>query len=221
MTEHAAYCEALTELGLARIDLPPLDDHPDAVFVEDTAVVFPEVAVVMSPGASSRRGEVRSVEEQLVEYRECATIEPPGMIDGGDVLTIGRQVYVGRTRRTNAAALEQLQDTLDPYGYRVHSIEVKGALHLKTAACALDAHRLLVNPEWVDPARFDVKETLTIPSDEPFAANVLPIHGTVLLPAQHTDTAELLQSHGFPVHPVPFIELAKAEAGVTCCSLLL
>src|SRR5262249_8065631 len=112
-------------------------DLPDAVFVEDTAVVLDEVAVIMRPGAASRRGETQAVADVLSDFRELRRIEAPGTVDGGDVLFCGRRAFVGRTSRTNDEGIGQMQRILAPFGYSVHAVTVSGCLHLKSAATVL------------------------------------------------------------------------------------
>src|SRR3954452_10060102 len=149
--QHRAYQDALTAAGYRVEQLDADGSMPDSVFVEDTAIVFDELALITRPGAESRRRELPAIAAALAAYRELATIEPPGTVDGGDVLVVGRHVFVGRTTRTNDAAVEQMRRILAPFGYRVSDARVgDGCLHLKSAVTALDERRLLVNREWID-----------------------------------------------------------------------
>jgi dimethylargininase len=219
--QHAAYEDALRGCGCEVRALPPLPEQPDAVFVEDTAVVLDEVAVITRPGAESRRPETRSVATALAPLRPLRFVAEPGTLDGGDVLVLGRRVFVGLTTRSNAAAVGQLGEWLAAFGYAVRGVPVAGALHLKTAVTALGGGVLLVNPAWVDPAPFAAEEVVEVDPSEPHAANALAIDGRVILPAAHPRTAERVRALGLEVVPVEVSELAKAEAGVTCCSLLV
>ncbi len=219
--QHAAYGDALRACGCEVRALPPLPEQPDAVFVEDTAVVLDEVAVIARPGAESRRPETRSVATALAPLRPLRFVAEPGTLDGGDVLVLGRRVFVGLTTRSNAHAVAQLGEWLAAFGYAVRGVPVAGALHLKTAVTALGGGVLLVNPAWVDPAPFGAEDVLEVDPAEPHAANALAIGSRVILPAAHPRTAERVRALGLEVMPVDVSELAKAEAGVTCCSLIL
>jgi dimethylargininase len=218
--QHAAYERALTDLGCAMHRLASGPEMPDAVFIEDTAVVLDEVAVITRPGAGSRRPETEAVTEALSRYRPLHAIGPPGTLDGGDVLRIGRRLFVGASGRTNAAGIAQLRTLLDPYGYTVEAVPVRGCLHLKTAVTAVGEALLLLNPDWIDPAPFVGFEVIEVALDEPFAANALLVGETILFAAHCPRTRDRLEQRGLRVRPVPADELAKAEGGVTCCSLI-
>lgn len=218
--EHAGYVALLARLGLEVVHAPALPDHPDGVFVEDTAVIVDDLAVLARPGARSRRGEVASIGAVLRDrgYR-TATIEEPGTLDGGDVLQVGRIVYVGRTSRTDDTAIAQLQDLVAPLGRRVVPVEVTGVLHLKSAATALPDGVIVAAPGCVDETVFADREVVHVP--EPSGADVLLVGQTVVVAASAPRTASLLAARGFEVVTVELTELEKAEAGVTCPSILL
>jgi dimethylargininase len=218
--QHGAYETALTRLGCTVRRLPDEPDLPDSVFVEDTAVVLDELAVVTRPGAASRRGETASVAAALRPYRPLECIRAPGTLDGGDVLRLGRSIYVGMSGRTNRDGARQLDELLAPHGYRVAGIEVRGCLHLKSAVTAVADDVILVNPRWVDADTFAASRRVEVHPDEPFAANVLRVGATLVTTASAPRTRERLESAGLIVESVDVSELAKAEAGVTCCSLI-
>jgi dimethylargininase len=219
--QHEAYLSMLDRLGCTVERLPDEPDHPDSVFVEDTAVVFDELAVIARPGAESRRAETQSVAAALAKYRELACIEAPGTLDGGDVLRVGRRVYVGVSGRTNVEGVRQLAELIARHGYHVARIDVRGCLHLKSAVTAVGDDTLLINPQWVDGSHFRGLQRLDVHPDEPLAANVLAVEDTVVCAAAAPRTRALLEARGFAVESVDVSELAKAEAGVTCCSLIL
>ena len=219
--QHAEYEAALRAAGCVVEHLPPAPDLPDSVFVEDTAVVFDEVAVITRPGASSRRGETPSVAAALARFRPLHHIESPGTLDGGDVLCAGRRVFVGLSTRTNREGAGQLRALLRPFDYAVETIETPGCLHLKSAATALADDWLLVNPDWVDVARFGGFRLLDVHPSEPFAANVLRIGDAVLCAEAAPLTRAGLETNGLNTVAVDVSELAKAEAGLTCCSLII
>jgi len=219
--QHAAYRAALRAAGCEVLELPALPGCPDAVFVEDTAVVVAELAVLAWPGAASRRGEVESIAEALAPHRELRRVEAPGTLDGGDVLVVGRRVFVGLSSRTTREGVAQLGALLAPLGYDVRGVAVSGCLHLKSAATRVGDELLLVNPAWVDPAAFAPLPHVPVDADEPCAANALRVGERVILPAAFPRTRERLEARGSTVVPVEVDELAKAEGGVTCGSLLV
>ena len=218
--QHEAYAVALESLGVRVIRLNELADLPDAVFVEDAAVVLDEVAVLTRPGAESRRAEVDAMEEALSAFRPTVRLEAPATLDGGDVLRLGRTIYVGRTGRTSAEGIASLRSVVEGYGYEVRAVDVAGALHLKTAVTQLTPEWILVNPAWVDPQHFEGYDALVIDPGEPFAANAVMVNGAVVHSTAFPRTQAMLRTHGVRVVGVDASELAKAEGGVTCCSLV-
>jgi dimethylargininase len=220
-TQHHAYETLLRALGCSVRRIEPAPDHPDAVFIEDAAVVLDELAVITRPGAESRRAETAAVESALSGLRPIARIAPPGTLDGGDVLTVGRSVFVGRTARTNEAAIAQLRVLLSPFGYVVEGIQVTGCLHLKSAVTAVGFDTVLLNPEWVNPADFARFRAEAVDPREPMGANVLRIGDQLVYGASYPRTQGRLERLGYTPHTVDASELAKAEGAVTCCSLVL
>jgi dimethylargininase len=219
--QHRRYEEALVELGCTLQRLPPTPELPDSVFVEDTAVVLPELAVIARPGAESRRTEAALVAEALRPYRRLAFIEAPGTLDGGDVLCLGSRICVGLSERTNADGIRQLESIVSRFGYEVRSVTVAGCLHLKTAVTQVGERTVLLNPAWIDAATFDGLDPIEVHPAEPFAANALRVGQVLLHPAAFPRTRERLEERGFTVRTVEADELAKAEAGLTCCSVLV
>ena len=219
--QHIDYVDLLNKLGAKVIELPAEPSLPDSVFVEDTVLLFDELAVMTRPGAISRRGEVASIEAAFRKYREViAHIAEPGTIDGGDVLRICKQVFVGLSKRSNQAAIDQLTDILKPYDYTVTAVPMHDCLHLKSAVTALSDDTVLINPEWVDAGYFNDYRQIAIAASEPHAANVVRIHADILMPSNFPETQALVQAAGFTVHTVDVSELQKAEGAVTCCSVL-
>jgi len=218
--QHLAYTARLADLGCRVEQLPAEPNFPDSVFVEDVAVVLDEVAIITRPGAESRRGERSAIEQALVQYRPLDHIEPPGTVDGGDVLVVGRDIWIGLTSRSDHHATRQFRDAVADHGYRVHTAEVTGCLHLKSAVTAVDPDTLLVDPGWVDVGQFGDRRCLTIDPSEPGAANVVQVGGVVVAAAAYPRTAQRLVDAGYEVHTVDASELARAEGALTCCSLL-
>lgn len=216
--QHAAYRAALQAAGAQVTVLPALADFPDSCFVEDTAVILPELVIRTRPGAASRQGEVALIAPHLPADRPQITIAAPGTLDGGDVLVVGHDIFIGLTARSNAEAVAQVAAAAAPFGYRTTGVPLAGALHLKTAASALPDGRVLVNTDWLDPAIFARPHLASAPG-EPFAANSLTI-GTTLFHAAGAATAARLAAQGFNVVELDISEFAKAEAGLTCLSLV-
>jgi dimethylargininase len=218
--QHAGYVELLRELGLEVVALPPLPDHPDGVFVEDVLVVVGRTAVLTRPGASSRRGEVDSVRAH-VEARglTLTSITAPGTLDGGDVLQVGDTLYIGDSSRTSAQGADQLAELVAPMDRSVVRVPVRRVLHLKSAATALPDGTIVALPGCVPHAAFAGHEV--IDAVEPTGGDVLLVGDTVVISATAPRTAERIAERGFEVRPVEVDELEKAEAGVTCMSVLL
>lgn len=219
--QHDNYVQVLESLGCDLLWLAPEPELPDAVFVEDTAVVFDEVAVLTRPGAESRRPEVLSVAEALKVQREMFSISAPGTLDGGDVLRIGREVYVGCSTRSNSSGIAQFAVGLERFGYRVTPVPIRKCLHLKTAITLVGPGILLINDEWVDRDIWPSMQFISVAPEEPFAANALRIGDVVLHPAASLRTCERLASVGIRVLPLDISEIEKAEGGVTCLSIFL
>lgn len=219
--EHARYEDVLAALGAEVRRLPPTPHLPDGVFVEDAAVVLDDVALITRPGAASRRPETESVAAVLSRHRALVHITGPGTLDGGDVLVCGRTLYIGLSTRTSRDAIAQAAALLEPFGCTVVAVEFAGCLHLKSAVTRIADDLLLLNPQWVRADAFAGFAPLAVDPAEPHAANALALGGAIVHPLQHVRTRARLEAAGFAVRTVPQIELAKAEAGVTCCSLLV
>ena len=218
--QHRAYEQCLRDLGVSVTSLPAEADLPDAVFVEDPAVVLDEVAVMTRMGAGSRRPESESVAAALAPWRRLHWMTDPATMDGGDVMRVGRTIYVGASSRTNAEGIRQLSEMLSPFGYTVCPVEVTGCLHLKTACTYLGDDVLLVNRAWVNPSAFQGLRLVAVAPEEPWGANVLAVGETRLMPDSFPATADIVRGLGWKVRTVDISELMKAEAGVTCMSLI-
>jgi dimethylargininase len=218
--QHRRYEECLAELGCDVQRLPAEPGLPDSVFVEDTAVVVDELAVITRPGAESRRPEVSSIAEVLGEHRRLEHVVEPGVIDGGDVLVLDRDVYIGLSGRTNEDAVRQVRAALGPSGYTVTTVPVKACLHLKSAVGRVASDALLINRQWADATAFGSARLIDVDPAEPGAAGALLIEDTVVYPARFECTLRRLGRAGIRTAAIELSELAKAEAGVTCCSLV-
>jgi dimethylargininase len=222
--QHADYRAALAAAGAEVRTLDALDAHPDSVFVEDAAVVLDGIAILTRPGADSRRAEPDALAPALAAFRRIERIEAPGTLDGGDVLRVGRTLFVGLTTRTDRAGIERLAALARAQGYETIPVPVAGSLHLKTACTALDARTLLVNPAWIDVSPFAGFERIAVADDEPFAANVLPVGDARIVNAAFPRTRERVDAfcarNGLRAIAVDISEFGKAEAGLTCMSLV-
>jgi dimethylargininase len=246
--QHRQYEECLTDLAYSILRLPTASELPDAVFVEDTCVVLDELAIIARPGAESRRVESHAISEAMKTFRELRFITSPGTLDGGDVLRLGRHLFVGQSSRTNSAGIDQLRALTAPFGYTVVAVilgrvagnnlpsppgiprrdggrnpaaRLTGCLHLKSAVTQVGRNVILVNRSWVEPRVFGDVEVIDVDPAEPMAANALLVCDTVVYPAAFPATRKRLEEKGIRVRATDISELAKAEGGVTCCSLLV
>lgn len=218
--QHKRYQQALRTLGLDVISLDAEPDLPDSVFVEDVALVLDECAIMLNPGAASRRPEVASVEKALAPYREIFRIQPPGTVDGGDILTVDRTVHIGISSRSTKNAIEQIKVILEPRGYQVRAVNVTGCLHLKSAVTQVSKDTLLINPEWVSRDDFPGMQFIEVDPSESYAANAILVDDTIIYPSSFPKTKAKLEKAGINLVIVDADELAKAEGAVTCCSLI-
>jgi len=226
--QHSAYCSALAAAGCEVITLPAVPEFPDSVFVEDVAVVLDELAILTRPGARSRQGEVALIETALSGHRPVVPLvaandsllaESP-TLEGGDVLRLGRTLFVGQSTRTNLAGLEALRRLAEPHHYTVVPVRVTGCLHLKTGVTAVDDATLLANPAWIDLSPMRGFDVIPVRPEEPWAANVVRVDTTLLASGAYPRTLELLARRGYKPLPLNITEFAKIEAGLTCLSLL-
>lgn len=219
-SQHLEYENVLKDMGckIKRLSVEP--NLPDSVFVEDIAIVLKELAIVTRPGAKSRREETTSVAQLLKEYRRIFQMVSPGTLDGGDVLQIGKTLYVGISSRTNESGVKQLKQFVLPYEYKVETVFVEGCLHLKSAVTLVGEDKLLINRSWTDPQQFGGMEYIDVDPAEPYAANALLVGDELVYPMNFPKTFRRLESRGISVRDVDVSELQKAEGAVTCCSLI-
>ena len=218
--QHQGYQAMLRACGAEVHALDVNRQHPDSVFIEDTAIVLDEIAILTSMGTASRRAEPDGIELALRHYRPIERISLPATIEGGDVTRVGRTLLVGESSRTNVAGAAALAALVASHGYRVVTVPVTGCLHLKSACTALPDGRLLVNPEWIDMRALASFETITVPAGESSAADVAAVGDIVCMSAEHPRTVSLIESLGFTVRTTALSEFAKAEGAVTCLSLI-
>jgi dimethylargininase len=220
LQQHQQYQSLLTSLGCEVVTVPTEPGLVDSVFIEDTAIVLDDVAVLCRPGAESRRGEVSGVAEVLRTYRSLEAIQAPGTLDGGDLLVVGKVIYAGLSTRSNRSGIDQLSAIVEPYGFSVVTVETAKCLHLKSAVSEVAPGLLLINPDWVAKSAFESHELIDVDEEEQHAANALRVGQDVIYPTSFPRTMEKLVKHGIDVSPVDVSELQKAEGAVTCCSLI-
>jgi len=218
--QHHAYEGLLEKSGARVVSLPAEPNLPDSMFVEDPAIVLDELAVIFPLGTESRRPEAASLAQAIGKFRKLEYVMLPGTLEGGDILRIGRKLFVGVTRRSNAEGIRQLAAILAPFDYEVIAVAVTGCLHLKSAVTALGGATLLANRAWFDPAPFSAFRFIEVDPAEPHAANALALANTIILPASFPRTRSRIEAAGFPVTTLDISELQKAESGLTCSSLL-
>ncbi len=220
--QHDGYVHLLQQLGHEVVRIVPAPEHPDGTFVEDAVVVVEDLAVCTRPGAESRRGEVASVRDSLLGLGlRTHDVVDPGTLDGGDVLPVGRHVFVGLGGRTNPDGVEQLRDALAPLGRTVVPVDVTGCLHLKSGATALPDGTVVAVTSWLDSSVFTAAGLEVLEAPEHAGADLLLSGDRVVLSAAAPLTAELIRLRGIEAHPVVIDELEKAECGVTCLSVLV
>jgi len=218
--QHRAYEDMLRSMGYEVVQIPADDSCPDCCFIEDTALVLDEIAVITYPGSEARRGEVPGVVPTIEKYRKTVRIEPPATLEGGDVLRIGRNLYVGLTQRTNAQGVESLRSLVKPYGYTVTGVPTPGALHMKSVCTAADDRTIVADPTRMDASVFKDYDVVEIPPDEWMGGDLLPINGTVCMIEGFPKLKTALEARGLEVRTQNMSEFLKAEAGLTCLSLL-
>ena len=218
--QHQQYQSALSSLGCEIVIVPTELDLADSVFIEDTAVVLDEIAVLCRPATTLRGQEVAGVKDVLQQYRTLASIQSPGTLEGGDLLRVGNIIYAGLSTRSNQSGIEQLRYIVADYGFSVESVETKKCLHLKSAVSEVAPGVLLINSDWISRSVFKNYELIDVDKEEAHAANALLVDQKVIYPSSFPRTLEKLVNAGLDVTQVNVSELQKAEGAVTCCSLI-
>lgn len=219
MSQHAGYVDTLKSLGLKVLELEALDQFPDAHFVEDTAVVVPEIAVITNPGASSRRGEELSIEKRLSDYKKIEKIKTPGNLDGGDILVIDKIVFIGISERTNIEGANQLSEILFKYGYSAKMLQVEEGLHLKSDVNYIGKNTLLITEKYKDNSSFKNFNKICVDSYEAYAANSLLINENIIVPRGFPKTKQKMLQTEFDIIELDMSESQKMDGGLTCLSL--
>ena len=219
VAQHAEYMAALKSIGLEVILLEALPDHPDAYFVEDTAVVAANVAVITNPGADTRKGEEETIAPVLAKYRKIEKIRPPGTVDGGDVLQVGNRFFIGVSERTNHEGAHQLGYILKDYGYTYATVAVGKGLHFKSSVNYVGKNTLLVTGDFAGNDQFKRYDTIIVDREESYAANTLFINDHLLVPRGYPGTRKKLEVLGFNLVELDTSEVRKMDGGLTCMSI--
>ncbi len=218
--QHEQYCQMLVSLGVELITLDVNSSLPDSCFVEDTAIVLDEIAIITSMGTTTRRSEPEGVKQELSKYREIVTIQLPATIEGGDVLRVGKTLFVGISSRTNTLAISELANIVKRFGYIVVAVPVTGCLHLKTACTAILDDVLLLNPAWIDTTPLQGYTLEYVATNEPWAANTIRVGNALCAQTDFPKTLERIQKFRDRVELLNISEFRKVEAGLSCLSIL-
>lgn len=220
LTQHSAYIRALESCGLKVTILPPDNDYPDSTFVEDTALVTPPGAIIMRPGAPSRRGETMAIESALTNfYTNIQRVVSPGTVDAGDIMMVGDHYYIGLSGRTNLEGASQVIRHLEAYGLTGSTVSLRDALHLKSGVAYIEKRRLVIGGEFVGRPEFAAYEAITVESDELYAANCLWLNGRVLVAEGYPKIRRAIETLGYETIPLDMSEFRKLDGGLSCLSL--
>jgi len=220
LVQHAAYVQALEDCGLQVRVLEANEDYPDSTFVEDVALLTPHCAILLNPGAPSRKGEIAGMDQILAEYYQAVhRVENPGTVEGGDILRVGNHYYIGLTERTNQAGAQQVAAILESYGMSGSTVAVQDMLHLKSGVANLGSFLVITGQSLLKQEAFQDFSILEVDPDEAYAANCLALNGTVLLPAGFPKTLAALQAADFTVKTLEVSEFQKLDGGLSCLSL--
>lgn len=220
LEQHQMYVQALKKMGV-EVDVLQINTHcPDGVFVEDPVIILDEIAIITSMGNPERRAEIPAIKEYITGIRPIQEVHSPAKLEGGDILRIGKRIFIGLSSRTDLAGIEAVKNIASQYDYEIVPVRVTGSLHLKTAVTALDDQTLLINPLWLDTTTFRDFQLVPVPLEEPWGANILRLPQGVIANAAYPGTCHLIASLGYRLEAVDISEFGKAEAGLTCMSVV-
>ncbi len=213
------YIDIIRSLGLSVDIIEPSETYPDAHFVEDTAVVTPDIAVITNPGAASRNGEQLDIEPVLKKYKNIAHITDPGTVDGGDVLMVGHHFFIGISDRSNQQGAKQLGSILASHGNTWTTIPVEAGLHFKSSVNYVGKNTLLVTPDFANHAALKPYDIIVVGENEEYAGNTLLINDRLMVPKGFPETKKKLEALGTPIVELDMSEFRKMDGGLTCLSI--
>ncbi|MFK2825912.1 arginine deiminase family protein [Bacillus sp. B190/17] len=220
LEQHEAYVEALKQCGVEVTHLPASEEFPDSTFVEDTAVLTPEFAVITNPGADSRNGEIKEMESVLKNfYEKFHYITAPGTLDGGDILQIEDHFYIGISERTNTEGARQLKEIFESEGYKATIIQLKEFFHLKTGIAYLGDNVIVVAGEFIDHPDFAQYKQIKVTVEETYCANCIAVNDYVIIPKGYEDTKRQINEAGHKTIELDMSEVRKQDGGLSCLSL--
>jgi len=220
LDQHAAYVDALEQCGIEATVLETDEQFPDSIFVEDTALLTRSFAIVTRPGAASRMGETQKIKAALTRlYSQIESIQPPGTVDGGDVMMVGSHFYIGLSKRTNAEGAEQLLDILNRYRMTGSTVPLKSFLHLKSGVSYIENNNLVITGEFIKAPEFAHFNHIAVDETEGYAANCIWINGTVLVAAGYPRMRAKIESAGYDTIALDVSEFKKLDGGLSCLSL--
>ena len=220
--QHEHYIECLKQCGVQVEVLPPLEEYPDSVFVEDPAVVTKSCAIITNPGAASRNGEKNEILSAIQKFYpedKIHFITGEGHLEGGDVMMVGDHFYVGRSARTNEEGIRQFAAILAQYGMTCSEVTLEEVLHLKTGVNYIENNNMLVSGEFVTKPEFETYNQILIPAGEEYAANCIWMNGNVIVPEGYPGVAKLVEEAGYHVILCDTSEFRKLDGGLSCMSL--
>ncbi len=218
--QHARYCDILEQLGLTLIRIDPDEGFPDCCFVEDTAIIVGDNAVISNMGSKSRTGEEIEVKSTLSQYKNIYEINPPGVIDGGDALRINDKIYIGLSERTNHFAIQQLSTFISDGGYQIIPVETRHILHLKSACTYIGNDYVVTSNGHFDEKIFSEYHRIIVPEKEAYSANCLSVNGKVLIQKGYPNTKRLIENEGFETVEIEVSEFRKGGGSLTCLSVI-
>jgi len=219
--QHRHYCNILSSLGLKLISIEADDILPDCCFTEDTAIVIDDLSIITYPGTPSRVRETIEIEKILSPLKTIVHINEPGTIEGGDVLKIGKKIYIGSSSRTNEEGIRQVALVVEPKGYQVIPVKIKNTLHLKSVCTYMGRGCILLAEGYLDDTIFSEYDKVIVPKEEEYCANCLVVQGNVLIPKGFPKTKQLIENKGFPIIEIEMSEIEKAEGALTCLSVII
>lgn len=218
--QHQQYCKTLSQLGLKLIRIDADDALPDCCFTEDPAIVFGDLAIITYPGTPTRVAETVEMEKTLLQLKKIYHITPPATLEGGDVLKIGKNIFIGNSKRTNEEGIKQVAAIIEPKGYKVTPVKIWNTLHLKSVCTYLGNNCIILSEGYLDDEIFYAFDKIIVPKEEGYCANILEINGKVLIPKGFPKTKSLIEYKGFSVIELEMSEIEKAEGALTCLSII-